>query len=460
MTPKRPPKETEKQSNMFRVELEDLVNLDHPMVRLADLIPWQQFDDAFEPLYCTDNGRPAISTRLMVGLHYLKHTFNLSDEDTVARWAENPYWQYFCGMKFFEYDLPIDPSSMTRWRRKVGEAGAEQMLAATVEAGLKQGVIKPKSFERVIVDTTVQEKAIRFPTDSYLYYKMRENLVDLATRHDVELRQNYVRLAKKALIMTGRYAHARQMKRAHKEKKKLKNYLGCVTRNIERNIHGDKEKQEIFAEALAIANQLLAQQRTSKNKIYSLHAPEVECISKGKTHKRYEFGVKVGIVTTHKESFVIGMKAFPGNPYDGHTLAQSMAGAEKIIGRKLQGDTLVDRGYRKHNYEGPATIHIVGLKKKEKPWQWKWKRRRAAIEPIIGHMKNDGHLGRNQLAGKEGDKINPILCGTGQNIRKLLREILYVCLYQYFQGIIDGIYIKIITDNKLKTQLYQHPTIA
>lgn len=456
MTPKRPPQESEKQSDMFRVELEGLVNLEHSLVRLAEQIPWEQFDEAFDPLYCTDNGRPAIATRLMVGLHYLKHTYNLSDEDTVARWAENPYWQFFCGMKYFEYDVPIDPSSMTRWRNKVGEAGAEQMLSATVVAGLKQGVIKPKSFKRVIIDTTVQEKAIRYPMDSQLHYTMREKLVAMAAEHGVELRQSYTRLAKKSLLMASRYAHARQMKRAKRERKKLKNYLGCVMRDIERKIRGNKKLQEAFAQLMAMAGRLMEQQRTSKNKLYSLHAPEVECISKGKAHKRYEFGVKVGIVTTVKESFVIGMKTFPGNPYDGHTLAQNIASAENITGRKLEGDILVDRGYRKHNYEGPATVHIVGLKKKEKPWQWKWKRRRAAIEPIIGHMKNDGHLGRNQLAGAQGDKINPILCGAGQNIRKLLREILCVRLYQHLCVVIVRICKKMMPLGQFTKQLYQH----
>jgi transposase, IS5 family len=432
MTPKRPPQETEKQPDMFRVELEDLVNLQHPLVRLADQIPWKQFEEAFDPLYCPEAGRPAIATRLMVGLHYLKHTYNLSDEGTVARWTENPYWQYFCGMKYFEYDVPIDPSSMTRWRKKIGEAGAEQMLSATVEAGLKQGVIKPKSFKRVIVDTTVQEKAVRYPTDSQLYHAMRKKLVAMAVEHGVALRQSYARLARKALLMASRYTHARQMKRARREIKKLKNYLGRVARDLERKMQGDKKKQEVFAQALALAARLLGQQRASKNKLYSIHAPEVECISKGKTHKKYEFGVKVGIVTTEKESFVIGMKAFPGNPYDAHTLAQSMENAEKITGGKLEGDALVDRGYRGHNYVGPATVHIVGMKKKEKPWRWWWKRRRAAIEPIIGHMKNDGRLGRNHLAGAEGDKINPILCGAGQNMRKLLREILFSRLMRRF----------------------------
>lgn len=447
MTPKRVPQETEKQTDMFRVELEDLVNLGHPLVCLAAQIPWDQFDEAFDPLYCPDTGRPAIATRLMVGLHYLKHTYNLSDEDTVARWTENPYWQYFCGMRCFEYDVPIDPSSMTRWRKKVGEAGAAQMLSATVEAGLKQGVIKPKSFKRVIVDTTVQEKDVRYPTDSQLYYTMREKLVAMAAQRGVPLRQSYVRLAKKALLMASRYAHARQMKRARREIKKLKNYLGRVARDIERKIRGDKEMQEAFAQSLAMANRLLEQQRTSKNKLYSIHAPEVECISKGKAHKRYEFGVKVGIVTTEKESFVIGLKTFPGNPYDGHTLAQSMKNAERITGSTLKGDVLVDRGYRGHNYEGPATVHIVGKRKKEKPWRWRWKRRRAAIEPIIGHMKNHGRLARNHLAGTQGDKINPILCGAGQNIRKLLREILFAPLFRQSRSSIIHLWIRFLPIN-------------
>jgi len=444
MKPKRPPIESEKQLDMFKVELEELVDKSHPLVKLADKIAWEDFDAAFDPLYSLDTGRPATPTRVMVGLHYLKHAFDLSDEQVVARWVENPYWQYFCGMKHFSHTPPIDGSNMTRWREKVAEAGAEEMLAVTIKAGLATGVIKPKSFQKVNVDTTVQEKAISYPTDAKLYHSMMEKLVALAKERDVPLRQSYVRLGKKALVMSSRYAHARQMKRARREIKRCRTYLGRVARDIERKTAGDTHKREAFAGPLAMARRLREQERHSKNKLYSIHAPEVECISKGKAHKRYEFGAKVGFVATSRECFIIGAKAFHGNPYDGHTLAASMEQASRLTGKKLEGDAFVDRGYRGHDYEGPATVHVVGrIGKKIKGAPRKWMKRRAAIEPVIGHMKNDGRLDRNHLAGAEGDRVNAVLCACGQNIRKLLAEFYFLPfitgLFRFVKALVSGI---------------------
>jgi IS5 family transposase len=423
MIPRKPECDTENQGDLFRIELVDLVNMAHPLVVLAGKVPWNEFDEAFTPLYCPDNGRCGVPTRLMVGLHYLKHTYGLSDEDTVERWVENPYWQYFCGSKWFEHELPIEPSTMTRWRNKVGEAGMEKMLEGTIKAGLKSGMIKESSFKKVNVDTTVQEKAVSYPTDAKLYNRMREKLACEAHENGVALRQSYKRLGKRSLVMVSRYIHARQMKRAKKELKKLKNYLGCVVRDIERKIDpafGGAKAAEL-EELLAMAHRLLEQKRDDSNKLYSIHAPETECISKGKAHKKYEFGVKVGVVTTSRDNFVIGVKALHGNPYDGHTLSECVEQAERISGIKLDGEIFVDRGYRKHDYTGQAKVHVVGKGLKQAlPALRRWLRRRSAIEPLIGHMKNDGCLGRNYLAGVEGDKINVILCGCGQNLRKLL----------------------------------------
>ena len=430
MIPQKTQCDTELQGDLFRVELIDLVDKRHSLALLADQIPWGDFDEAFEPLYCPDNGRCGIPTRLMVGLHYLKHAYDLSDEETVARWVENPYWQYFCGSKWFEYDLPVDPSSMTNWRKKIGEAGAEEMLAGTIKAGLKSGVIKKSSFKKVNVDTTVQEKAVTFPTDAKLYNRMREKLMKAAKENDVPLRQSYVRLGKRSLLMVSRYMHARQAKRAKRELKKLRNYLGRVARDIERKISGDAAKEALFDELLAMAHRLFNQKRNDKNKLYSIHAPETECISRGKAHKKYEFGVKVGVVTTSGDNFVIGMKALHGNPYDGHTLAACVEQACRLTGKELDGEVFVDRGYRKHDYEGPAKVHVVGKGiKRAKRSHRKWLKRRSAIEPLIGHMKTDGKLGRNYLAGIEGDKVNAVLCGCGQNFRKLLAEVSFLPIF-------------------------------
>ncbi len=410
---------------MFGILLERLCNPSHPLYRLSDAIDWSEFDKAFGSLYSEGMGRPAKPMRLMVGLHYLKHTFDLSDEEVVAQWVENPYWQYFCGHEHFEHGFPIDPSLMTKWRHRVESSGLEKLLEETIRTGLKTNVLKKKSFRKLNVDTTVQEKAVSFPTDAKLYHRMREKLVALARESGIELRQSYVRKSKQSLVMQGRYAHARQMKRAKKEIKKLSTFLGRVTRDIERKILGDIELKKHFSKDLEMARRLLLQKRNDKGKLYSLHAPEVECVSKGKAHKKYEFGCKVGVVTTSKDNFVIGSMAFHGNPYDGHTLKESISQAEKL-GNFTAKEIYVDMGYRKHDYEGSAVVHMArrGMRKVKHSLR-KWLKRRSAIEPVIGHMKNDGRLGRNYLLGKEGDKMNAVLCGAGHNMRKLLAAFLF-----------------------------------
>lgn len=317
------------QQEMFKVRLDFLCDLKQPLSRLSQAIDWSEFDEAFGPLYSEGQGRPAKPTRLLVGLHYLKHARDLSDEEVVAQWVENPYWQYFCGEEVFQHKLPIDPSLMTKWRDRVKSAGLEKLLEQTIVSGLKTRVLKRTSLNKVNVDTTVQEKAVSFPTDSKLYHQMREKLVKEAQACGIELRQSYKRLSKYSLFMQGRYRHARQGKRANKQVRKLKTYLGRVTRDIERKIAASN-LQERFAPLLETAHRLLLQQRQDKNKLYSLHAPEVECIAKGKAHKKYEFGCKVSIATTSKDNFVVGAQALHGNPYDGHTLKTSLEQAERL----------------------------------------------------------------------------------------------------------------------------------
>ena len=417
-------KPRDRQQNLYEVQLEFLCDSSQPLMRLSRVIDWSHFDKTFGSLYSDGQGRPAKPTRLMVGLHYLKHAQDLSDEEVVHQWVQNPYWQYFCGEETFQHELPIDPSSMTRWRNRLKSEGLETLLSETIHAGLKTKVLSRTSLHRLNVDTTVQEKAVTFPTDSKLYHRMREKLVKEAKVCEVELRQSYKRLSKKSLIMQGRYRHARQGKRANKQVRKLKTYLGCVTRDIERKIACSSNLQAHFAPLLETARRLLSQQRQDKNKLYSLHAPEVECIAKGKAHKKYEFGCKVSITTTSKDNFVVGSQALHGNPYDGHTLNGAVEQAERL-GDFEAKEIYVDRGYRGHDYEGPATVHLArtGMRK-VKPTLRRWLKRRSAIEPVIGHMKTDGRLGRNYLLGVEGDRINAILCGAGHNIRKLLRAFL------------------------------------
>jgi transposase, IS5 family len=424
---KAKPSDPQKVLFSFSNRLVDMIDLTHPMVRLADQIDWSRFDEAFEPMFCVDNGAPAIRTRLMVGLHYLKHAFNVSDEDVVARWVENPYWQYFCGEDHFRHEFPIHPTSMTKWRNRIKAKGLETLLEATIQVGLKMKAVTQKQAQTVVVDTTVQEKAAAFPTDARLYHKARQTLVRTAQQIGMTLRQSYLRKGKQAFILYHRYAAARQYNRAKKPLKRLKTYLGRVIRDIERKLPNRPHFAKSIQDLLQRAKRILAQQRHDKNKLYSVHAPEVECIAKGKVHKKYEFGCKVGLVTTAKHPFVLGIQAFHDNPYDGHTLSTCVAQAERLSGADIQ-TILTDQGYRGHDYSGAAKVHIVGrgFKKLTRPLR-KLLKRRSSIEPVIGHAKSECRLGRNVLKGREGDKMNAILAGCGYNLRRLLRHLL-LCL--------------------------------
>jgi len=345
--------------------------------------------------------------------------------------VENPYWQYFCGEEYFQHQLPIDPSSMTRFRQRIGEAGCEQIFKATVEAGLKSKTIRRTELSRITVDTTVQEKAISFPTDSKLLNRSRVRLVKLAQTHNIALRQSYARKGPEALLKANRYAHARQQRRMRREVRRLKTYLGRVVRDIERKIAGNGELQAHFANELALAKRLLTQKKTDKNKLYSLHAPEVECLAKGKAHKRYEFGVKASIATTNKSNFVVGGMALPGNPFDGHTLIKALRQVRRLCGNVIE-EVFVDRGYRGHG-ELRSTVYVSGQRRGIKTQRLKRSlKRRQAIEPVIGHLKSDGLLDRNYLKGTEGDQMNVLLSCAGHNRRLILRQLRI--FYRQFWG--------------------------
>jgi len=408
------------QSEMLKVLLKDIVSDGHPLVKLGDMVDWAVFEEKLALSFCEDNGRPGLPVRLMVGLHYLKYTYSLSDEAVVEEWVENPYWQYFCGGIFFEHRFPIDPSSMTRWRERLHKAGLEELLGETIRTGLRGGFIREAELKRVTVDTTVQEKQVRYPTDARLYDRMRERLVGAARERGIELRQTYTRKGKHALRRQSGYAQAQQFKRAQKQTRALKTYLGRVMRDIERKAAAlDAELLDL----LYLARRLLAQKRQDSNKLYSIHEPYVECISKGKVHKKYEFGCKVGVAVTAQKNWAVASLAFHGNPYDGHTLEQTLGQVKRITGKSPIQATC-DLGYRGHNYEGDCTILIANRYRKSVSASIKkWWKRRSAVEPVIGHLKHEHSMERNRLKGKAGDSINALLSACGYNIRKLLRAI-------------------------------------
>lgn len=414
----------EPQLEIFKVELTRIIDLSHEMARLADAIDWGNFEKTFASMW-EDKGRPAIDTRLMVSLHYLKYTYDLSDEDVVESWLQNPYWQYLSGMRYFQHSNPLDPSSMSRWRKRVGQAGLEELLSETIRTGLRLKAIKPSDLKRINLDTTVEEKHIRYPTDSRLYDRARQRLVKEAQKRSIKLRQNYKRTGKNLLMQQQRYAHARQFKRARRCQKKLHTILGRVIRDIERK-GGQHLQQAPLSTLLETAKRIHAQQRSDKNKTYSVHAPEVECISKGKVHKRYEFGVKASLATTSKGGWHVGAMSLPGNPYDGHTLSQCLAQIKTINPVKMQ-HLFTDQGYRGHKHEAQEDdpeIHVDKKRRGTTPRRlWKWMKRRAAIEPSIGHLKTEHRLNRNQLWGKEGDMHNVILSAAAMNFHKLLKQL-------------------------------------
>jgi transposase, IS5 family len=415
------------QNDIFRSRLDQIIDMSHPKAVLARQIDWRHLAERCGERYSEEPGHPALPTRLMAGLQILKYTENLSDEVLCARWVENPYYQYFCGEEFFQHELPFDRTSMTRWRQRMGDERLEALLQESLFVAVKLGAAKPADFTQVIVDTTVQEKNAAFPTDAKLAHRARERLVRLAGRHDVELRQSYKRVGKLALIMQQRYAHAKHFNRAKAKLRSLRTFLGRTIRDITRKIAGDSFLQNQFAAEHYKANRVLTQKPCDRGKhIYSLHAPEVECIGKGKSHKPYEFGVKTTVATTLNRSkggqFAIHAKTLPGRPYDGHTLETVLPDIEALTGAGIKR-VLADAGYKGHNAPLAHKFHVftTGQKRGITPQIKRQMKRRAAVEPVIGHIKNEHRMNRNYLAHNHGDAANAILAAAGYNFSLLLK---------------------------------------
>jgi len=402
---------------LFQSHFDQLLNPGHELIVLANKIDWSGLEAGFVDTYCPDIGAPAKAIRLMVGLHYLKYTFDESDESVVDRWVENPYWQYFCGYTHMQHECPIHPTSMTKWRNRVGAERLEALLTETIALAVREKHLPPSDLTRITVDTTVQEKNITYPTDSKLLYKAIVKIGDAAKSRGIELRQSYVRVGKRAAVKASRYAHARQFNRMRRCLRKLRTYVGRMIRDIRRKT---TDMDETLATLLDRAERIRNQQPRDKNKLYSLYEPEVQCISKGKAHKRYEFGQKVAVATTNRSNWIVASALMEGNPYDGHTLSETLTTVERVTG-VAPTDAYVDKGYRGHRYTGVAAVHIAGQRKKNTTRaERKRRRRRSAIEPKIGHLKSDHRMGRCFLARLAGDAINAVLAAAGSNMRKLL----------------------------------------
>jgi IS5 family transposase len=415
------------QSDLLRSRLDAMIDMNHALVKLARTIDWGFLEERFGAVYSDKPGHPPLPTRLMAGLAILKHTYDLSDEVLCERWIENPYYQFFCGEEFFQHRLVFDRSSLTRWRQRMGEEKLQALIQESLSVATRTAAIKPSELSRVIVDTTVQPKNVMFPTDAKLLHRAREILVRLAGKHGVDLRQSYARVGKYALIKHQRYAHAKQFKRANRFLRTLRTYLGRVIRDIARKIDGDETLQGAFARSLSLARTVRDQKRHQRGyKVYSLHAPEVECIGKGKAHKPYEFGVKVSVATTLSHAkggqFVTHVKAMPGKPYDGHTLATVIPEMEALTGNTIER-VITDKGYRGHNAPPgyKFRIFIAGQKRRMTKAIKREMRRRSAVEPVIGHLKAEHRMDRNYLAHRAGDAANAVLAAAGYNFHLILK---------------------------------------
>ena len=458
--------------DFFCSRIDSMIDLRSPLAVLATRIPWAQIEAALAPKFehetragqriqgqdmlgatvalvgagRSNAGRPKTPIRLLVSLLYLKHSFNLSDEEVCQRWSENIVWQFFSGLEYYEHRQPCDATQIGRFRRDVGEEGLEQMLKATIDAAVAMKAVKPQALERVIVDTTVQEKAIAHPVDSRLLEIARHKVVSAAKRAGIGLKQTFAKEGKELRRKAGGYAHAKQFRRLKRTVKRQRTVLGIVMREVQRKLKAagfaalSAKAQSDLTMWLQRAERVRTQRKHDKNKLYALHAPEVECIGKGKARKPYEFGVKNAVVVSHQDGLMLGARTFPGNPYDGHILSAVLEQASNLT-QDLSitiKQVVADLGFRGVDADNPGKeiIHR-GRFKSLSPQQKGWLRRRQAIEPAIGHLKSDHRLDRCWLQGALGDALHAISCAAGYNLRWLLRAVArlnigpaFLCLLQ------------------------------
>ena len=417
------------QLSIFDTPLERFINLNHELCILSGQIDWDSIEQEFS-IYFSDIGRPSVPIRRMIGLLLLKHIYNLSDEAIVDRWIENPYWQYFSGEKVFQIQKPFDPTEFIHFRNRIGKEGAEKLLKVSVQLFGKEAQEK-----EVLIDSTVQEKNITYPTDAKQHKRIIEKVNKIAKQEGITLRQTYTRTLKQLMIDQRFHNHPKRRKKANAALRKIKTIAGRQVRDIQRQF--SPSQQQRYKELFIIINKILAQQKGDKNKIYSIHEPEVSCIAKGKEAKKFEFGNKSGIVLTKTTKIVVGAIAFEDNPYDGHTLEEHLEQTEFLTESRPKTG-IVDRGYRGEKKINGTEIISPSVPKKgtsqyEKRKARKRFRARAGIEPVIGHIKHDHRMLRNYLKGVVGDQLNTILAGTGFNLKKMLNRIKEQILFELFQ---------------------------
>ncbi len=423
------PKQVSQSQLSFYSTFEEQLSHRHPLYILANQIQWNIFEQAFSKLY-SEEGRPAKPIRLMVSLLMLKHVRNLSDESVVEQWFENIYYQYFSGEKTYACGVPCEPSELVHFRNRIGAAGIELIFKESIRVNGKDG-----GEQEATTDTTVQEKNITYPTDNKLHRKIIKQCVAIACRENIELRQSYTRTVKKLLMEQRFRNHPKNKGRARKADRKVKTIAGRLVREIERKL-----TPGLHQDTLELFKKVLMQKRADSSKVYSLHEPHTQCMSKGKEHKKYEFGSKVSIITTKTTGVIIGAINIEKNVHDSKTLQPAIEQQQRLTGIILKNN-FVDRGYR--GVKEVLGTNIISPDKpgKERTVYQKQKmrngfKRRAAIEPKIGHLKQDHRLGRNFYKGIQGDNINVMLAAAAMNFKRMINKWKVnppVFLAQFFQ---------------------------
>ena len=421
------------QRELFRTRLEDLINPNHELALLSNRIDWDYFEKEFKPYY-SDKGAPSIPIRTMVGCLLLKHLYNLGDERVPEHWECNVYFQYFCGGVFFEHKFPFDPSDFVHFRKRVGEEGVSKIFAYSVRL---HGAEVPRQAKFVLSDTTVQENNTTFPTDAKLCKKVIDKCNKIAEDTGIKQRQKYTRESKQLLRDTYNGKHPRRAKQAKKAKKRLKTIANKMLRELDSKMTANQK--DSYKNDIELYKHVVNQQKTDKDKIYSIHKPFTRCIAKGKPHKQYEFGNKVGLITGGRKGkkIILGIRAFLDNPFDGHTIEPLLHQMESNK-LKLPKELAYDRGGKgKSEIKGVKIIIPSPPKKTDTPYQKQTKRRkcraRAAIEPIIGHLKSDYRMQQNYLLGEQGIQINALMAATAWNLKKMMEKLKKDFLYLIFR---------------------------
>lgn len=400
----------------------------HELVLLADEIDWQHFEDEFSKFY-SNTGQPGMPIRLMVGSLLLKRFYNLGDETLVEAWKMNPYMQYFCGEAHFRHTFPCDPSDFVHFRKRIGEKGIEKIFAYSVE--MHGDEAKSKS---AVSDTTVQENNTTFPTDAKLAKKIVDKCNEIAKRENVQQRQSYKRISKQLLMDTYNGKHPKRRKKARKAQKKLKTIAGRLARELNREL--SKDALGKYGEKLQLFQQVLNQKKQDKNKIYSLHKPFTCCIAKGKASKQYEFGNKIGLMSNPESLVILGIESFEANPHDSRTIEPLLDQMKKNFGYQPK-EVIYDRGGRGRSQINGVKISTPKPPKKSDSQYQKQKQRkkfrwRAAIEPLIGHLKKEFRMGQNYLSGSNSPRINAMMAAAGWNFKKMMKKLKKEISWLYF----------------------------